>query len=96
MRTSSYEVEADALALLGVMKKHEELEIPPPHYPVAHAFRITSSRARRPGPDNTTLRVGCEVSGEEWVLMWEGHLGSVPRVGLYRITQRGPRFLEEA
>ena len=28
--------------------------------------------------------------------VWEGHLRNVPRVDFYRITQRGPRFLEDA
>ena len=33
------------------------------------------------------LREVCEVSGEEWALVYEGHFGSLPGVDFYRIPE---------
>ena len=65
MRTAAYEVWADALALVGVMKKLRELEDLASS--LSDGIRLAPYLVAGPGgPDNTTQREVCEVSSEEW------------------------------
>ncbi len=85
-----YEVKADALALLRVMKEdHERHE---PDAPFADGTRLAPYlAAEHAGLDPDTLRYERAVRYlvREGAQVWEERLGSVPGVDFYQITERG-------
>jgi len=90
-----YEVKADALALLRVMKEdHQRHE---PDVPFADGTRLAPYlAAEHAGLDPDTLRYERAVRYlvREGVLVWEERVGSVPGVDFYTITGRGLDMLE--
>ena len=89
-----YEVDKDALALLLAMKEHHEQHNP--DAPLSDGTRLAAELiAERVGLKLGTLRYERAVRYliREGALTWEGRLGNVPGVDLYRITERGLEML---
>ena len=91
-----YEVDKDALALLGAMKEHHERHNP--DVPLADGTRLAPELvSERIGLAPDTLRFERAVGYllREGALVWEERVGTVPGVDFYRVTQRGLELLEQ-
>jgi len=92
-----YEVDKDALALLGAMKDYHEHNNPEDAPFSEGTLLAPELAAEHVGIETDTLRyeraLGYLV--REGALVWEEGVGTVVGVDFYRITQRGLEFLEQ-
>ena len=90
------EVDADALAILRVLKDHHDQRNP--GAPLVEGTRVAPELVvERAGLEPNTVRYERAVRHlvGQGALVWEERLGSTPGIDFYRVTERGLEMMED-